>query len=99
MLQDPFLYSKTVRDNIVIGHRLAADHEVQGSTRAADIHSNIVEFGSGYETMVGERGIKLSGGQRQRACSVLSANCHRCSTEQQTIGDRDVRDRRRRRDL
>ncbi len=66
VLQDPFLYSKTVRDNIVIGHRLAADHEVQGSTRAADIHSNIVEFGSGYETMVGERGVTLSGGQRQR---------------------------------
>ncbi len=66
VLQDPFLYSRTVRDNLVIGHRSAADDEVQESTRAADIHSNIVEFGSGYETMVGERGVTLSGGQRQR---------------------------------
>jgi ATP-binding cassette subfamily B protein len=66
VLQDPFLYSRTVRDNLVIGHRSAADEEVQESTRAADIHSNIVDFGSGYETMVGERGVTLSGGQRQR---------------------------------
>ena len=66
VLQDPFLYSRTVRDNLVIGRRSAADEEVQESTRAADIHSNIVDFGSGYETMVGERGVTLSGGQRQR---------------------------------
>ena len=66
VLQDPFLYSRTVRDNLVIGHSSAADHEVQESTRAADIHANIVDFGDGYDTMVGERGVTLSGGQRQR---------------------------------
>lgn len=66
VLQDPFLYSKSVRDNVVIGRSSAADHEVEESARAADIHSNIVEFADGYQTMVGERGVTLSGGQRQR---------------------------------
>lgn len=66
VLQDPFLYSKTVRDNVAIGHGSAADHEVEESARAADIHGNITGFDDGYETMVGERGVTLSGGQRQR---------------------------------
>jgi ATP-binding cassette subfamily B protein len=66
VLQDPFLYSKTVRDNVVIGHSSAADNEVEESARAADIHGNIIEFEEGYETKVGERGVTLSGGQRQR---------------------------------
>ncbi len=66
VLQDPFLYSKTVRENVVIGNTSAADHEVEESAHAADIHSNIIEFENGYETAVGERGITLSGGQRQR---------------------------------
>jgi ATP-binding cassette, subfamily B, bacterial len=66
VLQDPFLYSKTVRDNVVIGHSTASDHEVEESARAADIHGNIQGFEDGYDTMVGERGVTLSGGQRQR---------------------------------
>ena len=66
VLQDPFLYSRTVRENVVIGHCSAEDREVEEATRAADIHENINEFESGYETMVGERGVTLSGGQRQR---------------------------------
>lgn len=66
VLQDPFLYSRTVRQNVVIGHSSAADAEVEESARAADIHANIVNFERGYETMVGERGVTLSGGQRQR---------------------------------
>lgn len=66
VLQDPFLFSRSVRDNVVIGKSSAADHEVEESARAADIHENIVEFQHGYETMVGERGVTLSGGQRQR---------------------------------
>ena len=66
VLQDPFLYSKTVRDNVVIGRGSAADHEVEESARAADIHGNILEFEEGYDTKVGERGVTLSGGQRQR---------------------------------
>jgi len=66
VLQDPFLYSKTIRENVVIGHSSAADHEVEESARAADIHANIVDFEDGYDTLVGERGVTLSGGQRQR---------------------------------
>ncbi len=66
VLQDPFLYSKTVRENVVVGRTSAAQHEVEESARAADIHKNILEFEDGYETMVGERGVTLSGGQRQR---------------------------------
>ncbi|MFG0331756.1 MAG: ABC transporter ATP-binding protein [Maioricimonas sp. JB049] len=66
VLQDPFLYSRTVRENVILGHGSAADHEVEESARAADIHDNIVGFEHGYNTMVGERGVTLSGGQRQR---------------------------------
>jgi ATP-binding cassette subfamily B protein len=66
VLQDPFLYSKTVRENVVLGHDGAAEHEVEESTRAACIHGSIEDFEKGYDTMVGERGVTLSGGQRQR---------------------------------
>ncbi|MEX2287832.1 MAG: ABC transporter ATP-binding protein [Planctomycetaceae bacterium] len=66
VLQDPFLYSKTVRENVIVGRSSAADHEVVESARAADIHSNVIDFEQGYSTMVGERGVTLSGGQRQR---------------------------------
>jgi ATP-binding cassette subfamily B protein len=66
VLQDPFLYSKTVRDNVVIGHSAAVDDEVEQSARAANLHGDVVGFEQGYETMVGERGVTLSGGQRQR---------------------------------
>jgi ATP-binding cassette subfamily B protein len=66
VLQDPFLYSRTVRENMAIGHSSAADHEVEESARAADIHENIMDFAEGYATRVGERGVTLSGGQRQR---------------------------------
>ena len=66
VLQDPFLYSRSVRENVTIGHSSAADDDVEASARAADIHDNIVDFPDGYATLVGERGVTLSGGQRQR---------------------------------
>lgn len=66
VLQDPYLFSKTIRENVVIGRSQAADRDVEEATRAADIHANISEFTQGYETLVGERGTTLSGGQRQR---------------------------------
>jgi ATP-binding cassette, subfamily B, bacterial len=66
VLQDPFLYSRSVRENVTIGHSSAADDDVEASARAADIHDNIVDFPDGYSTLVGERGVTLSGGQRQR---------------------------------
>ncbi|MFM9067069.1 MAG: ABC transporter ATP-binding protein [Planctomycetota bacterium] len=66
VLQDPYLFSKTIRENVVMGRSQAADREVEEAPRAADIHANISEFTQGYETLVGERGTTLSGGQRQR---------------------------------
>jgi ATP-binding cassette, subfamily B, bacterial len=66
VLQDPFLYSRTVRENMSLGHSSAADHEVEESARAADVHENIMGFADGYATQIGERGVTLSGGQRQR---------------------------------
>ncbi len=66
VLQDPFLFSRTVRENVIIGRSEAAHHEVEECAQAAAIHGNIIEFVDGYETIVGERGVTLSGGQRQR---------------------------------
>ncbi|GIP37366.1 putative multidrug export ATP-binding/permease protein YgaD [Paenibacillus sp. J31TS4] len=64
--QDSFLYSSSVMDNIRIGRLDAADSEVMRAARKAHAHSFISGLPEGYETEVGERGIKLSGGQRQR---------------------------------
>lgn len=66
VMQDPFLYSRTVRDNIILGRSDAAQQDVEAVARAADIHGNIVDFHDGYSTVIGERGVTLSGGQRQR---------------------------------
>ena len=66
VLQDPFLFSRTVRENVILGRSEAAHHEVEECAQAAAIHGNIMEFVEGYDTVVGERGVTLSGGQRQR---------------------------------
>ena len=64
--QETQLFSGTVRDNIRYGRPDAADEEVEAAAAAANAHDFIRAFPEGYETVVGERGIKLSGGQRQR---------------------------------
>jgi ATP-binding cassette subfamily B protein len=66
--QEPFLFSRTVRDNITYGvGRHVDDAEVEAAARAAAIHDVIVtKLPDGYRTLVGERGITLSGGQKQR---------------------------------
>ncbi len=66
VLQEPFLYSKTVRANLALGSPSASEEELFESATAAAIHDAILEFDEGYETLVGERGVTLSGGQRQR---------------------------------
>ncbi|MEM7166764.1 MAG: ABC transporter ATP-binding protein, partial [Planctomycetota bacterium] len=66
VLQEPFLYSKTVKANVRIGNDKATDGEIMASTTAACVHEAVEEFEHGYETLVGERGVTLSGGQRQR---------------------------------
>jgi ATP-binding cassette subfamily B protein len=65
VLQEPFLYSKSLQDNISLGAS-HGDGAVVEAAQAAAIHESIVSFEKGYETLVGERGVTLSGGQRQR---------------------------------
>ncbi len=65
--QEPFLFSRTVRDNITYGvGREVSDAEVEAAARAAAIHDSILTFPDGYHTLVGEKGVTLSGGQKQR---------------------------------
>ncbi len=64
--QDPFLFDGTVAENIRYGSFEASDVAVEGAARRAQAHEFIENLPDGYQTMVGERGVKLSGGQRQR---------------------------------
>jgi len=64
--QDTFLFDGTVAENIRYGRFDASDESVQEAAKAAEAHAFIDSFSEGYETRVGERGVKLSGGQRQR---------------------------------
>lgn len=64
--QDTILFDDTVYGNIIIGRPGATMDEVMDAARAADAHAFITAMPQGYETRLGERGIKLSGGQRQR---------------------------------
>ena len=66
VMQEPFLFSKTVKENIRIGRGSAADDEIAEAASTACVHDAIMSFESGYDTLVGERGVTLSGGQRQR---------------------------------
>jgi ATP-binding cassette, subfamily B, bacterial MsbA len=64
--QETTLFGGPVRENIAYGRLGATDQEIEAVARAAHAHEFIVEFPDGYDTVVGERGVKLSGGQRQR---------------------------------
>jgi len=65
--QEPFLFSRTIRENITYGvGREVNDAEVEAAARAAAIHDTIITFPEGYGTLVGEKGVTLSGGQKQR---------------------------------
>ncbi len=64
--QDVFLFDGSVRDNIAYGRHDASDAEVQDAARRANAHEFIERLPQGYDTFVGERGVKLSGGQQQR---------------------------------
>jgi ATP-binding cassette subfamily B protein/subfamily B ATP-binding cassette protein MsbA len=66
VLQDVFLFNGTVRENILFGRPDASDEEVIAAARIANADSFISALSEGYETMIGERGVKLSGGQKQR---------------------------------
>lgn len=66
VLQDTFLFNGTVYENIVYGWKDASKEQVIQATKAANAHEFIQELENGYDTIIGERGIRLSGGQKQR---------------------------------
>jgi ATP-binding cassette subfamily B protein/subfamily B ATP-binding cassette protein MsbA len=66
VLQDVFLFHGTVRDNILFGKPDATEEEMIEAAKVANAHEFISQLSDGYDTMIGERGVKLSGGQKQR---------------------------------
>ena len=64
--QDNFLFSDTIENNICFGASGKDREAVMNAAKLADVHGNIAEFGRGYETVLGERGVTVSGGQKQR---------------------------------
>ncbi|WP_246565487.1 ABC transporter ATP-binding protein [Tissierella carlieri] len=64
--QDVFLFTGTIRDNIIYGDPEANDEDVIEAAKKASIHDFIISLPEGYDTFIGEKGVKLSGGQKQR---------------------------------
>ena len=66
VFQDPALFSGTIRENISYANPRASEEEIFAAAKAANAHEFIEGFDKGYDTEIGERGLKLSGGQKQR---------------------------------
>jgi ATP-binding cassette subfamily B protein/subfamily B ATP-binding cassette protein MsbA len=66
VFQDTYLFNMSIKDNIRFGNPRATDEEVVQAAKRASAHEFIMETEQGYDTMVGERGVRLSGGQKQR---------------------------------
>ena len=66
VLQDVFLFYGTVRENLLFGGPESSEQHMLAAARAANAHEFIMQLPNGYDTLIGERGIKLSGGQKQR---------------------------------
>ncbi|MDD5729033.1 MAG: ABC transporter ATP-binding protein [Victivallales bacterium] len=66
VLQDPFLFSGTIRENIAYGKKDASDEEITRAATMANVDEFVYDMEAGYETKVGENGVSLSGGQKQR---------------------------------
>lgn len=64
--QEPFLFNGTVRENLLYGNLAASHEEIEAAAKAARAHEFIINLPEGYDTWIGERGVKLSVGQRQR---------------------------------
>jgi len=64
--QEPMLFHRSIRENIAYGKPSATNKEIEEVAKKAQAHDFIMELEQGYDTMVGERGVKLSGGQKQR---------------------------------
>ena len=67
VLQEPFLFSRTLRENLGITLPELAEEDLQSAARTACLEETVAGFTKGYDTFVGERGVTLSGGQKQRA--------------------------------
>ncbi len=72
VLQEPFLYSRSLAENIGIAAEDCSRGQIEQVAREAALHDSVAEFEEGYDTVIGERGITLSGGQRQR-CAIARA--------------------------
>jgi ATP-binding cassette subfamily B protein len=66
VLQEPFLYTRTIKENIKMAKIDSKDVEIHNAATVAAVHNVITSFENGYDTIVGEKGVTLSGGQRQR---------------------------------
>ena len=66
--QDIYLFNASIRDNILYGRLDATEEEVIEAAKRANIHEYILSMEDGYDTVIGERGVRLSGGQKQRLC-------------------------------
>lgn len=66
VFQEPNLFSGTIRENISYANKDASQKEIENAAKAANAHEFILELSDGYDTEIGERGLKLSGGQKQR---------------------------------
>ena len=66
ILQDPFLYAKSIYENIGIASPIKEQSDIYEAAKTAAIHTDILNFEKGYNTLVGEKGVTLSGGQKQR---------------------------------
>ncbi len=66
--QDIYLFNASIRDNILYGRLDATEEEVIEAAKRANIHDYIMSLDEGYDTVIGERGVRLSGGQKQRLC-------------------------------
>ena len=76
VLQDVFLFNGTIKENILYSKPDAIDEEIEQAAKMACIHDFIVGLPEGYETIVGERGMRLSGGQKQRISIARSLLCN-----------------------
>ena len=66
VLQESFLFDGTIRDNVAFSRPMASEAQIREACRIANVDEFVSRFAEGYDTIVGERGVKLSGGQRQR---------------------------------
>lgn len=70
--QDSVLFHDTIRHNIHYGNLTKSQEEMEKAARMADLHEQILKWPNGYNTQVGERGLKLSGGEKQRVVSLIN---------------------------